>query len=66
MHIASAAGFSPPLSHTTHAPPTREAGEAPGPDHDGDGDDKGARAASAASAKSPTMPGVGTQIDVKA
>jgi hypothetical protein len=66
MHIASSAGSLPPLSQTSHAARGREAGETPGPDHDGDGDDKGARAASSASAKSPTMPGLGTQIDLKA
>ena len=36
---------------------TREAAEGPGPDHDGDKDDKGA------AVKSATAPGVGTVVD---
>jgi hypothetical protein len=41
-------------------PKAPESKEAPGPDHDGDGDDKGAAVQSA------TAPGVGKTVDVKA
>jgi hypothetical protein len=43
---------------------TPEASEGPGPDHDGDADDKGASIVSSASAAPPT--GMGNAVDTKA
>jgi hypothetical protein len=52
MHIASV-GSMPNVAAMTKAP---ESTEGPGPDHDGDSDDKGV-------AKSATAPGVGSLVD---
>jgi hypothetical protein len=43
---------------------TPEASEGPGPDHDGDADDKGASNASRVSAAPPA--GMGNAVDIKA
>ena len=56
MNIAGSSAAT--ISAVMPKPP--ESKEAPGPDHDGDGDDKGVAAQSA------TAPGVGKTIDVKA
>ncbi len=56
MHIASV-GSMPQAAAATKTP---EATEGPGPDHDGDSDDKGA------AVKSATAPGVGGLVDTTA
>ncbi|MGH6869899.1 MAG: hypothetical protein ACREHE_00195 [Rhizomicrobium sp.] len=56
MHIASV-GSMPQVAAMTKTP---EATEAPGPDHDGDGDD------GASAVKSATAPGVGQTVDMTA
>jgi hypothetical protein len=43
---------------------TPEASEGPGPDHDGDADDKGTSSVSSVSAAPPT--GMGKAVDIKA
>jgi len=42
---------------------TPEASEGPGPDHDGDADDKGVASSSGVSAAPPS--GMGTAVDIK-
>jgi hypothetical protein len=56
MNIAGSSAAT--ISAVMPKPP--ESKEAPGPDHDGDGDDKGAAVQSA------TAAGVGKTVDVKA
>jgi len=56
MHIASVGSMLNAAAMTK----TPEAMEGPGPDHDGDGDDKGA------AVKSATAPGVGGLVDTTA
>lgn len=56
MHIASA-GAQPVQSVMPKVP---ESVEGPGPDHDGDADDKGV------TTQSLTAPGVGNAVDTKA
>jgi len=56
MNIAGSSSAT--ISMVMPKPP--ESKEAPGPDHDGDSDDKGAAVQSA------TPPGVGKTVDVKA
>ncbi|MBN9588062.1 MAG: hypothetical protein J0G99_03550 [Alphaproteobacteria bacterium] len=57
-------------SHTTvsHMQPAKasEAAEGPGPDHDGDSDDKGTSAVSAASTVASTPPGLGIAVNTSA
>jgi len=49
-------GSAPPVAALSKPP---EKAEGPGPDHDGDADDKGA-------VKSATAPGVGSAVDISA
>jgi len=62
MSILAVASTAPPMV----APRTPEAKEGPGPDHDGDADDKGVSALQAPAISQAAPNGMGTVVNAKA